>query len=67
VGGYGKEDAAKETGVSGKELGRTWHQAREDAASSGHLPERNDNKVSDSPEGNAIMDFISSFFGGGKK
>lgn len=62
MGGYDKEDAAKDTNSSVKEVSEAWHQARNDAASSGHLNERNENKVSDSSEGSGIMDFIASFF-----
>ena len=48
MGGYGKEDAAKDTNVSVKEVSETWHQAREDAQKSGELPERAANKESQS-------------------
>jgi hypothetical protein len=34
---YDKGDAAKETGSSVKEASGAWHQARDDAVSSGHL------------------------------
>lgn len=58
--GYDEKDAAKDTGSSTSEVSRTWHQARDDAASSGHLSERNKPKVSDSPEGRSIWDFFKS-------
>jgi hypothetical protein len=61
--GFSKKDAAKETGSSNKETSRAWHQARDDAASSGQLNERNENKTSDSEEGSAIWGFIKGIFG----
>ncbi|CAE7270685.1 unnamed protein product [Symbiodinium microadriaticum] len=37
---YTKKDAAKDTGVSLKEVSKAWHQARDDAQKAGELPER---------------------------
>jgi len=51
---YTESDAAEETESSEKEVAEAWHSARDDAASSGHLPERNENKVSDSEHGPEI-------------
>lgn len=48
---YSEKDAAKDTQSSEKETKQAWHSARDDAASSGHLPERNDNKLKDSENG----------------
>jgi hypothetical protein len=48
---YTEKDAAAETESSKKEVAEAWHTARDDAASAGDLDERNDRKVSDSPEG----------------
>lgn len=50
-GKYSEKDAAKDTGSSGKEVAEAWHSAKDDAAASGQLPERNANKVSDSEHG----------------
>ena len=50
-GKYSESDAAKDTNSSSKEVSEAWHSARDDAAGSGHLPERNENKVSDSENG----------------
>jgi hypothetical protein len=49
-----KKDTAKETCDSGKKVSAAFHDARDDAASSGDLAERNTSKVSDSPEGKAL-------------
>lgn len=51
---YSNKDAARDTSSSGKEVSRAWHQARQDAAGSGSLNERNENKTSDSPEGKIL-------------
>jgi hypothetical protein len=51
---YTKNDAAEETDSTPKEVSEAWHAARDDAASAGDLDERNDHKVSDSPEGAEI-------------
>jgi len=48
---YTEQDAAKDTRSSTKETNEAWHAARDDAASSGQLNERNDNKVKDSEHG----------------
>lgn len=60
---YGKGDAAKDTGASIKDTSGAWHAARDDAASSGHLPERNSYKTSDSPEGSALSGIFDRVFG----
>jgi hypothetical protein len=59
-GKYSKKDAAQDTGSSTKEVSRAWHAARDDAAGSGHLPERNENKTSDSREGGILSSFFSA-------
>jgi hypothetical protein len=46
--GYKEKDAAKDTNTSTSKTAEAWHGARDDAARSGDLNERN---VSDSPEG----------------
>jgi hypothetical protein len=51
---YTESDAAKETQSSTKEVAEAWHAARDDAAASGDLDERNDRKVSDSEHGPEI-------------
>jgi hypothetical protein len=51
---YTKKDAANETDSTPKDASKAWHSAREDAAGSGELEERNENKVSDSPEGKEL-------------
>lgn len=63
---YNKNNAAKETGSSAKDTSRAWHTARDDAAGSGFLNERNDNKTSDSEEG-SILNGIFSLFRPSKK
>jgi hypothetical protein len=65
MGGFGKKDAAKETNSSTKDVSHAWHDARDDAAGSGHLNERNENKTSDSETG-SILSAIFSIFRGGK-
>ena len=42
--GYNEKDAAKDTGVSVKEVNQAWHDARDDAMKSGELNERKENK-----------------------
>lgn len=56
---YTEKDAARDTNSGGRETSRAWHSARDDAASSGELPERNWGKVSDSSAGRAIYSFIT--------
>jgi hypothetical protein len=53
---YTESDAAEETESSSKDVSEAWHQAREDAAGSGQLPERNESKVSDSEAGPELHD-----------
>jgi len=60
---YDKKDAAKDTKSSVKEVGKAWHQARDDAASSGQLDERNNNKTNDSENGPILRDIFKSIFG----
>jgi len=60
--GFDKKDAAKETDCTPKGVSKAWHQARDDAASSGELEERNDNKNNDSENGKIIRSIIKSFF-----
>lgn len=64
--GYNKGDAARETGASTSETSRAWHTARDNAAASGDLPERNSNKTNDS-EGGGFLNFLFRLagFGGG--
>lgn len=57
---YTKEDAARDTGSSTSEVSKSWHKARDDAASSGHLTERNESKVGDSEHGSVIHEFFKS-------
>ncbi len=51
---YDKPDAAKDTGVSIKEVAETWHQAKDDAQRAGELPERAAHKESGSSS-NSIL------------
>ena len=60
---FTKKDAAKATGVTIKEVSRTWHQAKDDAQKSGELPERAANKASKAYTNSSS----SSKKGGGKK
>lgn len=53
MGGYNKEDAAKDTNTSTSKVSEAWHGARDDAAKSGDLNERN---VSDSPHGRELYE-----------
>lgn len=64
---YTEKDAAKDTGSSEKEVSRAWHSARDDAASSGELEERNERKVSDSEGGSFLYSIFKAVFGGGKE
>ena len=57
---YTKEDASKDTQSNVSEVSQAWHAAREDAARSGHLEERNVNKVSDSELGPELYAAIKS-------
>lgn len=41
---YTEKDAAKDTGVSIKEVNETWHQARDDARESKEIPSKPDNE-----------------------
>lgn len=59
---YTEKNAARDTKSSVKEVNKAWHQAREDASSSGELNERNENKVKDSSEGSSLFDIIKSIF-----
>ncbi|MEK7603646.1 MAG: hypothetical protein AAB461_00820 [Patescibacteria group bacterium] len=60
---WDKKDTAERDGVSVKEVSNAWHQAREDAASSRELEERNENKVSDSEDGSTLYDIFKGIFG----
>lgn len=62
MGGYSKQDAAAGTGVSTKEASQAWHQARNDAAGSGELNERNYNKTSDSESGSILGRIFDAVF-----
>lgn len=62
---YTVKDAANDTGSSSKSASRAWHDARDDAASSGSLDERNANKTSDSENG-SILNGIFRFLGFGR-
>jgi hypothetical protein len=65
---YSENDAAKDTDASSREASKAWHQARDDAASSGELEERNENKVSDSETGKELYGiFKEAGMTGGKK
>ncbi|MBU4224023.1 hypothetical protein KJ934_02280 [Patescibacteria group bacterium] len=55
---YSKEDAARDTGVSTKEVSKTWHEARNDASRNGFLSERNANKVRDSESGSTLYNIF---------
>ena len=63
--GYTEKDAAQRAESSVGEVKRTFHTARNDAAASGELPERNDNKTSDS-EGGGLLNFLFRLAGFGK-
>ncbi len=52
--GYGKKQAARDTGSSTKSVSRAWHAARDHATSSGELSNRNRHKTSDSREGGVL-------------
>lgn len=54
---YGPGDAARDTGSSSRETSQAWHQARDDAAKSGDLNERN---VSDSEEGGVLYSLFKA-------
>jgi len=43
--GYGKNDAAKDTGSSSSQVSKAWHEARERAQKDGELPERATHKA----------------------
>ena len=65
---FGRKDASRMTGSSRRDTSRAWHDARDHAAGSGHLKERNRNKVSDSPQGRNIFDIFDALgMTGGKK
>ena len=51
MGKWTNDDTAEETGATPKQVAEASHDARDHAAGSGDLQERNENKVSDSPEG----------------
>jgi hypothetical protein len=51
---YSEKDCSRDTGDSTSTVNRAWHDARSDAAGSGHLPERNSSKVSDSANGGIL-------------
>lgn len=51
---WDEEDAAEETETSEREVRRAWHDARDHAAGSGQLNERNTRKTSDSREGGIL-------------
>jgi hypothetical protein len=55
---WSNEDTQKETGDSASKVSEASHDARDHAASSGDLSERNANKVSDSEHGSALHDFF---------
>jgi hypothetical protein len=55
MGGYDKTDAAKDTGSSTSEVSHAWHAARDDAQSSGELPERAAHKA-EKPEKSSEKD-----------
>jgi hypothetical protein len=48
---YSQKQAARDTNSNAREARRAWHDARDHAAGSGHLRERNHNKTQDSSEG----------------
>ncbi|MBI2620877.1 hypothetical protein HYW61_01465 [candidate division WWE3 bacterium] len=47
---YDKDDAAKDTDSTAKEVSEAWHTARDDAQKSGDLPERKEKKEKDEDE-----------------
>lgn len=57
-----KDDSAEHDNVPAKEVSRAWHSARDDAASSGELDERNSNKTSDSENG-GFLNFLARLAG----
>ena len=61
MGGWSDKDTAKRDGISIKEAKGASHAARDDAAGSGFLNERNDNKTSDSEEGSILNGIFSLF------
>ena len=63
---YTQKDAARDTKSSSRDVSRSYHDARNDAASSGHLNERNESKVSDSEDGPILFQIFRSIFGGKK-
>lgn len=60
---YGKGNVASDTNSSHKEVSSAWHDARDDAAGSGYLSERNDNKTSDSKEGGLLSSIFNAAYG----
>lgn len=54
MGKFSKEDASKETGDSTSKVAQAEHDARNDAAAAGELPERQENKLSDSEHGQEL-------------
>lgn len=57
------KDTARKTGSSPSDTNRAFHEARNDAASSGHLNERNEAKVGDSKDGPVLFEIFRSIFG----
>ena len=71
-GSYDKGDASKDTGSSAKDVSGAWHQARDDAVSSGDLTRGSSSGSGggafdrDSSAGQAAGGFWSSIFGSSK-
>lgn len=64
---WSKKDTSKYTGDSTRKVSRAEHDARNHAAGSGHLEERNRNKVRDSPNGGLLYEILKNIGFGGRK
>jgi hypothetical protein len=60
---YDKNDAARDTNCTPKDVSRAWHDSRDTAASEGSLGERNSNKTSDSSTGSRLSSIFTGLFG----
>lgn len=58
MGKWTDKDTAEATDATPKQVRESEHDFDDDAAGSGYLPERNDNKVSDSPEGKELYEIF---------
>jgi len=61
---YTEKDAAKDTGDSVPKVKETYHKARDDAAGSGELIERNVSKTSHKVDDSSFGSILRGFFWG---